>query len=372
MYLAPLNYDRFFKKVFKDLKISQKFLEDLLNIKIQEIEKLDPVSRMTDESSVVEFDFRCKIDNAYVIIDMQQWYKQDVAHRFFVYHAASTVLQLEKLPLKSIVIDSAKKEEKKIKDYRLIAPVLTVIWMVDDCLGHEGDILAYRMLPESVGYFLDNSELWEKKDFKALLKRRNELLDELVNDTKSLDFIPKNRLLFAFQKNIIKNKKINQYIRWFELAEKTRNRENIAKDFDCFEKDQDFEPVYKRIKQRLVKDNLKVEELQYINDESTRQERIQRTLDGYMEDKESEIRNVKRKLGRKLKEKDQVIEENKQVIEEKDQVIEENKQVIEENKQVIEENKQMLEEKDQVIKNAFEALIKKGLSKKDAKKILGL
>ncbi len=37
MYLAPLNYDRFFKKVFSDIKIAKKFLEDFLGVDIEEI-----------------------------------------------------------------------------------------------------------------------------------------------------------------------------------------------------------------------------------------------------------------------------------------------------------------------------------------------
>jgi len=30
MYLAPLNYDRFFRKIFKDDAIAKAFLEDFL------------------------------------------------------------------------------------------------------------------------------------------------------------------------------------------------------------------------------------------------------------------------------------------------------------------------------------------------------
>jgi len=41
MSLAPLNYDRFFIKVFNDSKIAKRFLEDFLDAEILEIEKLD-------------------------------------------------------------------------------------------------------------------------------------------------------------------------------------------------------------------------------------------------------------------------------------------------------------------------------------------
>jgi len=34
--------------------------------------------KFTDDAAAVEFDFRCKIDDQFVIIDMQQWFKSDV------------------------------------------------------------------------------------------------------------------------------------------------------------------------------------------------------------------------------------------------------------------------------------------------------
>jgi hypothetical protein len=101
MYLAPLNYDRYFRKVFSELKIAKRFLEDFLDVEIQEIEFLQNKKSISDDARYVEFDFRCKIDGFYVIIDMQQWHKTDVVQRFYVYHALNSALQLEKLPKKS-------------------------------------------------------------------------------------------------------------------------------------------------------------------------------------------------------------------------------------------------------------------------------
>ncbi|MGE5340776.1 MAG: hypothetical protein ACM3SY_07870, partial [Candidatus Omnitrophota bacterium] len=86
MYLAPLNYDRFFKRVFSDLNIAKAFLEDFLDVPIEEIKKLENENRLTDDATSVEFDFRCKIKGSYVIIDMQQWYKRDIGKRFYLYH----------------------------------------------------------------------------------------------------------------------------------------------------------------------------------------------------------------------------------------------------------------------------------------------
>ncbi len=102
MYLAPLNYDRFFKKVFSDLTIAKAFLQDFLDVEIEEITQLKDKNRVTDDAAVVEFDFRCKINGSYVIIDMQQWYKKDIVKRFYVYHTLNTVLQLEDIPTKSV------------------------------------------------------------------------------------------------------------------------------------------------------------------------------------------------------------------------------------------------------------------------------
>jgi hypothetical protein len=87
MYLAPLNYDRFFKKIFSDLDIAKRFLEDFLDTKIEMIEMIKNRHAVTDDATYIEFDFRCKIDGAFVIIDMQQWFKADLVQRFYLYHA---------------------------------------------------------------------------------------------------------------------------------------------------------------------------------------------------------------------------------------------------------------------------------------------
>lgn len=85
MLLAPLNYDRFFKKIFSDEKIAKRFLEDFLGIKIQEIEVLPVDQKLTNEASPLKFDYRCKVDGQYLIIDMQQWYKQDIIQLFHLH-----------------------------------------------------------------------------------------------------------------------------------------------------------------------------------------------------------------------------------------------------------------------------------------------
>ncbi len=71
MYLAPLNYDRSFKKVFSDTRIAKRFLEDFFDITIDELQVLPTRHKITDNARAVEFDFRCKIGDKFIIIDMQ-------------------------------------------------------------------------------------------------------------------------------------------------------------------------------------------------------------------------------------------------------------------------------------------------------------
>ena len=98
-------------------------------------------NRVTDDARAVVFDFRCKIEGSYVIIDMQQWYKSDVVYRFYTYHCLSTVLQLEDLPVKQILLSNGKFKE--VKNYSSLEPVITLIWMVDDNLGSTDDYVGY-------------------------------------------------------------------------------------------------------------------------------------------------------------------------------------------------------------------------------------
>jgi len=148
MFLAPFNYDRFFKKIFSDKKIAKRFLEDFFEVSIQEIELVSLDHKLTNEANLLRFDFRCKIDGEYIIVDMQQWYKQDIVQRFYVYHAANTVLQLEDLP----TIQPTK--EKKVKDYRPLMPVKTLIWLVDDTLKVKQDFLSHQLLPSDLLTFI--------------------------------------------------------------------------------------------------------------------------------------------------------------------------------------------------------------------------
>lgn len=241
MFLAPLNYDRFFKKIFSDKNIAKRFLEDFFEISIEEIELVSLDHKLTNEAHLVKFDFRCKIDGKYVIIDMQQWYKQDIVQRFYLYHTANTVLQLEDLP----TIQPTK--EKKVKDYKSLLPVRTLIWLVDDTLKLKEDHSIHQMLPNELLLFITDESIWQNTDYNKLAEKRRDLLKLLNNEAKNLPFLRKNQLIFAFQSNIVRNKKMKPYFKWFEFAHKTRNEENEEKDFEIYSKDAVFAEMIRKL-----------------------------------------------------------------------------------------------------------------------------
>ena len=51
MYLAPLNFDRFFKKVFSEPDIAKKFLEDFLDTEIETLTILKEKHAITDDAA---------------------------------------------------------------------------------------------------------------------------------------------------------------------------------------------------------------------------------------------------------------------------------------------------------------------------------
>jgi predicted transposase/invertase (TIGR01784 family) len=260
MYVAPLNIDRFFKKVFSDPNIAKAFLQDFLGVIIESIEPLQTEHKITSDSTAMEFDYRCKINDQYVIIDMQQWYKPDVVKRFYLYHTMNTSLQSELVPVKSLKVDENTKRDTK--NYDELMPVVTVIWFADDSLRFKEDYIAFTMLPEIVALFVRNPELIDKCEFDTPLQR---VLNALDNKHKSLDFLPKNRMIYAFQKNIVKNqnsKKYKKYFAWFDFAEKSKNKENTKADFVEYEKD----PLFAAIIQKIGQEAMKQDDYQYIED----------------------------------------------------------------------------------------------------------
>jgi len=296
MYLAPLNYDRYFKKVFSDIEIAKQFLEDFLSVEIQEIVPMPVKHKVTDASRYVEFDFRCKIDNSYIIIDMQQWYKPDVVYRFYTYHSVNTALQLENLPEKRILLPD--KEIKITKDYSSVIPVVTIIWMVNDNLGFTDDYIAYTLLPEKAKTFFENTRIWKNEEIIEHIKEINNIIN---NENKGLTFFSKNRLIFAFQPNIVKNKKFASYSRWFEIAQKTLNELNKKSDFDIYEKDR----IMIKLMRRILLSDLQDNDIEYIKNYQEVQADIERyniglrnegKIEGKIEGKEERSNEIALKM----------------------------------------------------------------------------
>jgi len=260
MYLAPLNYDRYFKKVFSDLKIAKRFLEDFLDIEIQEIELLPVKKAITDQARFVEFDFRCKIDDNYVIIDMQQWYKADVVKRFYLYNSLNTSLQLENLSTKFIELPEQKVKE--VKDYSTLTPVITLIWFVQETFNFTDDYISYTLTPENISAFMRDIKLWGNPEIEKILQEREKLLAILDNNTKNLRWFQENKLIYVFQKNVVKNPNFSKYKDWFEFADKTLNKLNDKFAYNKFENDAIFKEIINRLKTEIESD----EEIRYIND----------------------------------------------------------------------------------------------------------
>ncbi len=374
MYLAPFNYDRFFKKIFSDNDIAKAFLEDFLDVEIEEIQQLGNEHAVTNKSKIVEFDYRCKINGQYVIIDMQQWYKSDVAQRFYIYHALNAALQLEDLKEKVVTIEYDKKVgnkkikfEKEVKDYRKVEPVLTLVWLVDDSLHFKSDFVSYKLLPDILEAFIKNQQIWFKENFDNLIITRNELIEVVDNEHKDINFLKKNKLIFMFQKNIVKNfenakkkeeennieSKDLKYVRWFDFAKKTLKKDNSKEDFEEYQND----PLFKEITRRLVQEELSEEDKEYIQDESDLQEKIKAYNDGVFSDgfKESqilakkEIKEVKQKADKELDEEKQKTEKEKQKAEKEKQKAEKEKQKAEKAEKALEiEKEKALQEKYQM------------------------
>lgn len=260
MYAAPLNFDRFFKKVFSEVNIAKKFLEDFFDVDIEEIERMPVKHKLTDAAAVVEFDFRCKIKGKYIIIDMQQAYKRDVMKRFYVYHALNTGMQLETLPKIVAMTTSGKKYE--VKSYDGIVPAVTLIWMANDTFNLDLETLTFYLSPEQLTDFIKNDALWASKDVEKIWKIREELLALLNNDTKELGFLSENKFIYAFQRNIVKSQKFHKYKVWFDFAETTLNPDNTKEDFEKFKNNQSLMEVLERIKT----DTLDEEELSLVDE----------------------------------------------------------------------------------------------------------
>ena len=115
----------------------------------------------------------------------------------------------------------------------------------------------YILYPHTLVDILEKDKLWKQQEIKLLLQERVKVLGHLNNTKKDIDFLAKNSLVFMFQKNIIKDEKLDRYTRWFRFAEKTRDGNNIKEDFNEFRGDEIFEEIINSITtQRLVPNDI--------------------------------------------------------------------------------------------------------------------
>jgi hypothetical protein len=363
MFLASLNLDVFFKKVFSNKKIAKKFLEDFFNVKITEIKLLATDHKVTNDATVIRFDYRCKINGKYVVIEMQQKYKTDVNKRFYLSHCLGTVLQLETLEPK--VITKLNGETYTEKHYGGLEPVITLIWMVDDTFGFTEDFIAFTTLPEAAKDFIANDNLWEQP-LEVILKERGKTLKILNNNTKDLDFFSKNRLIYAFQKNIILNKLLTAYFKWFDFAHKSHNLNNVEEDFSQYNNDEIMAEVIKRLrKDRLAPkeyqfiSDMPLYEAYYLNQQRDFEEKAAKKIARLEKHTHTLEDDVKQK-DQKLQEKDQKLQEKDQKLQEKDQKLQEEQQKLQEEQQKRQEEQQKRQEEHQKLLNGIENLLLRG------------
>jgi hypothetical protein len=147
------------------------------------------------------------------------------------------------------------------KNYSGLEPVTTLVWMVDDTFNFTDDFVAFTTLPEAAKTFISDENLWQQP-IETILTEREKALNIINNKTKDLGFFTENRLVYAFQKNIVNNKKNSNYFKWFDLANKSRKTDNVEEDFSQFNNDEIMAEVIKRLK----KDKLTTEEYKFVSD----------------------------------------------------------------------------------------------------------
>jgi hypothetical protein len=164
------------------------------------------------------------------------------------------------LPEKTVAAGSSQKRDTP--DYHYLEPVITLIWMAHDNMGFSDDFVSYILTPEVLAEFIKDTPLWQVDNFADLIIQREKVLKVMNNQTRQIGFLSKNKLIYAFQQNIVSNKKFTKYVKWFQFAEKTRNKDNSKADFTEFEQ----LPIFQEVMKRINRSDLKGEDFQYIDD----------------------------------------------------------------------------------------------------------
>ncbi|MCP5052888.1 MAG: hypothetical protein GY940_37310, partial [bacterium] len=156
--------------------------------------------------------------------------------------------------------------------------------------------VSYIMAPEIILDFIKNERLWRKPEIVELLKERERVLTVTQNETKDLDFLPKNRLIFMLQKNIVRNKALKKYEKWFEFAEKTRDENNKKEDFREYTGDD----IFVEMMNRLRKDRLTEEDVDYIELEKELWIEVNRLEDGIYKEGKKDGEKIGLEKGEKI------------------------------------------------------------------------
>ncbi len=346
MEILPLNYDKYFKKVFSDTEIAKKFLEDFLDIKIAEIKLLEKDINLTNKARKIRFDFRCKGDDKHFIVEMQH-HINDVVKRFYLYHSTNTSLQLENLPLAERTVLDRKTQKyhiKKIRDYSKVTPSISIIWFVDDSFRSDEDFLVFTVLPEKVKDFI-NDKKWgnlNEENLEKIIKKHDILKKLIRNRHRELDFLQENKMIYIFQKQVIKNNNEEKYFKWFDFADKSKKKDNKISDFPNYE-----EKVFKKLMHILSSKFVPEGELNEVENYFLAHEMLSSETNDFVQKRTDELRS---ELLEGLKKKDEIIEIKDEIIEKNNEIIEKNNGIIEKNNGIIEENKKRLKEKDNKLK----------------------
>ncbi len=352
MEILPLTYDRYFKKVFSNTRITKQFLEDFLGIEIESIELFDKDFNVTNTSRELRFDCVGKADQQHFIVEMQQWYKYDVVKRFYLYHCANTLLQLENMPMRERLVRNRSTGEfklKKEKDYSTLTPTITILWFVDDSFKITKEYVNYIVLPEDTKDFILNENLWSNKE--KLEQTRQELINLLNNNEKGLTFLQDNKMIYALQRQIIKNDRQQKYFRWFDFAEKTKNKNNSKSDFYEYKDNDIFDEIMRLLSVQFVPEK----DIKQAEDYCDYNEKYLKQVDM---DYKRGFAKAKKELGQELKENKKELKENKKELKE--------------NKKELKENKKELETNKETIINSAKAMLQANMSVKQVQKITKL
>ncbi|OQX97543.1 MAG: hypothetical protein B6I24_08505 [Bacteroidetes bacterium 4572_128] len=81
-----------------------------------------------------------------------------------------------------------------------------------------------------------------EENLKKIIKK-HEILKKLIrNKHRELDFLQENKMIYVFQKQVIKNKNKEKYFKWFDFADKSKKKNNKISDFPNY-KDKIFKKL---------------------------------------------------------------------------------------------------------------------------------